>query len=330
MDKKIKVLFFSFLTVAFSFFSASSARADTWGANFGAEGMGQMMDEIQKMIHEFIVGAMQQMAAMKIDSNINNLVSGDSSSGSMFINDWNDYLRIAPQRESALFMNDFFTVTTRGRSSGLNYSSVCGRSFGRGNYSDYLVRQAKKRTTDIEMPQMDIQEYVCDAINMFENENWRAFNAFIDPNKVNNPIGFTLASQQTYLADREKRQKEAEIKAMAYQGYKPQTSGGRVTTPGSTIGAMVADAKDVSNKIVASADSIPQVIMSVVMGIVTETFQQGLGSAQSNIQREVGNRDSNYSQGMTSSLAGQSPEESFNQIDISQNSPAHLFYDIKQ
>ena len=59
MKKRIKVLFFSFLIVFFSFFSISSAKADSWGTAYGSEGMGQMMDEIQKMIHGVIIGALR-------------------------------------------------------------------------------------------------------------------------------------------------------------------------------------------------------------------------------------------------------------------------------
>lgn len=329
MRSRFKIIVFSFTLVTFSFSFAGNAHAYMAWPDLMAMSYKEALEKITKMINDFMLGGEKLMAAMQIDDNVNTLVSGGSSSGSMFINDWEDYLYLEPRKESAVFMNDFFTDVTRGRSSGLNYSSVCGGSFSRGSYSDYLVQRAKKRTIDIEMPQMDLQEYVCDAVDMFEDETWRAFFAFADPNKINNPLGFGLISQQVYSADRERRQDEAAKKAISYHGYKPQTSRGRVTTPGSTIEAMVADAKDVPNKIVAGAGSIPEVILSIVMRYANETIQQGIGNAQSNIQREMGNRDSNYSRGMSSNLEGQSPEKSFDQTDISQNSPAHLFYDIK-
>jgi len=421
MDKKIKVLFFSFLIVSFGFFNVSCAKADTWGANFGAEGMGQMMDMIQEMIHGVIMGALKQAAVQTINDSVNNLISGTTTAGSMFISDWEGYLQIGPQRENALYMNDFFTMTTRGRASGLNYKkaaceypenpfccvpennphgncfvppkggcslssqsvlhdmpcskiSECGENpkccvpvnnahgncfaptvtngtevcppqsvykdnpcskiskCGGGefdnyseNYSQYLTELAEKATTSMEIPQVDLEEYTCNAFNMFEDETWKAFDAFTGKT-VNNPIGYTLIAQEVQQADLERRKKEAETKAIAYQGYKPQTKGDMVVTPGSTIKDVVSNVKDIPNKTLAAAKDMPEVITSIVTSILTKTIQQGIGNARGNIQREIDGKICNFSKGISGKLDGFSPEGSFDMPSFSRGSSSSSQY----
>ena len=322
--KKIGILLFAFLIILWSFFGASTAKADAWGTNFEAMGMGKMIDKIQKMIHGVIMGAFKQAAVRTINNSVNNLIAGTTTSGSMFINDWNSYLRLGPRRENALYMNDFFTVTTRGRASGLNYRSNCGQDFGRSNYADYLIENARRRTIAVEIPQVDLQEYVCDAADMFENETWMAFDVFND--KVNNPIAYRLTAQEVQQADETRRREEAKIKAIAYQGYKPQTKGDMVVTPGSTIKDVVSSVKDLPNKMVATAENLPEVITSVVTGIITKTIQQGIGNAQGNIQREIDGKVCDFSRGVYGKLNGLSPEKRFDMPSFSSGSSSSRPY----
>jgi len=283
-----------------------------------------MMDEIQKMIHGVIIEAGRQATMQIADDTMNNLIAGTTASGSMFISDWDNYLRMGPRRENALYMNDFFTMTTRGRASGLNYRSNCGRDFARSDYSSYLTERARKYTIDVELPTVDLQEYVCDAADMFEDETWMAFD--VATSGINLSIPYTLTAQEVQQADLEKRKKEAEVKAGAYQGYKPQTKGDMVVTPGSTIKDMVSNVKDIPNKSLAATDDIPGIVAGIVTGIITKTIQQGIGNARGNIQREVDGKICNFSKGISGKLDGASPEESFDMPSFSSGSSSSSQY----
>ncbi len=305
MKNKFKITIFS-LSLMFSLSFANNAHAFISWPDLVGFTYKQGLEEVMKMIHGVILGALKQAAVQTINDTVNNLVAGTTASGSMFITDWEEYLYRGPLRENQLYMNDFFTLATRGQASGMNYRSNCGK-----DYANYLIDNAGGGNRyAAEFPSMNLQEYVCDASDMFENATWMAFDAFTS-NTLNDPLGFALTAEGVKQADLERRQKEAEDRALAYQGYKAQTQGGMVVTPGSTIKDVVANAKDVPNKVIASAENIPEVISSVVTGIVTNTIQQGIGNARGNIQREVDNKICDFSKGIRNNLDIIGPEGNF-------------------
>lgn len=267
-----------------------SVRADAWGANYSAAILKQTMERIDLEIHGAIMGALKQAAVQTINSSVGAMISGGGGSGgAMFITDWNDYLVGQPLKKTELYMNDFFTLTTRGSGSSSNYVSSSGSGEGvSGSYANYLVNQAKKLTTESSIPQTDISNYVSDPSKMFSAGNWRGFSAFVS-NPANNPFGYTLMSQSAYQEKLEKEKDEARTKAMSYQGYTAKESNGRVITPGSTIASMQANVQDLGNKIIASAQNVPEVITAVVTKIATNAIRQGIGNAQRNVQREINN-----------------------------------------
>ncbi|MCD6149390.1 hypothetical protein J7J13_01215 [bacterium] len=325
MKTKFKITIFSLMLGISVFSFAGNASAYVTWPDITAMSYKEVLEKITGMIHGIIMGALKQAAVQTINDSVNNLISGTTMAGSMFISDWDNYLRMGPQRENALYMNDFFTMTTRGRASGLNYRSNCGRDFARSDYSSYLTDRAQKYTIAIEMPTVDLQEYVCDAANMFEDETWGAFDAFTGK-AINNPLGYTLTAQGVQQADEARRKKEAEIRAIAYQGFKPQTKGDMVVTPGSTIKDVVSNVKDLPNKALAAAKDMPEVITSIVTSILTKTIQQGIGNARGNIQREIDGKICNFSKGINGKLNGFSPEGRFDMPSFSRGSSSSSQY----
>ncbi|MFH0969389.1 MAG: hypothetical protein V1804_02685 [Patescibacteria group bacterium] len=289
-NKINKIIVALLLSAIIIFVPLESVRADAWGANYSAAILKQTMEQIAQQIHGAIMGALKQAAVQTINSSVSAMISGGGGSGgALFITNWNDYLVSQPLKKTELYMNDFFTLTTRGSGSSSNYlsSSRSGEGIS-GNYTNYLVEQAKKATTGSSIPQTNISEYVSDPSEMFSAGNWRGFSAFVS-NPANNPFGYTLMAQSAYQEKLEQEKDEARIRAMSYQGYTAKESNGNVITPGSAIASMQAGVQDLGNKIIASAQNIPEVITAVVTRIATNAIRQGIGNAQRNVQREINN-----------------------------------------
>ena len=162
-----------------------------------------------------------------------------------------------------------------------------------GNYENYLIQQAKKITTDIKTPKNDLRNYVSDPTKMFATGNWRAFSSFIS-NPANNPFGYSLNAREEWQSKLSKEQKLAEMQGLAYSGFKPVTSGGMVTTPGSIIKDVQSQAFDLGNKVVAAADDPEEVIMAVVNKVIDQAFS-GIGSMGQKASQKSNGTIGNYS-----------------------------------
>lgn len=284
-----KIIVALLLSAVIIFVPLESVRADAWGANYSAAILKQTMERIAIEIHGAIMGALKQAAAETINSTVNSLISSGGTTGALYITNWDDWLVNQPAETTKTYMNDFWTLTTKGTTSSGNYISASGSSEGTtGSYTNYLKEQAKKVTTESTLPQTDLSNYVSDPSEMFSAGNWQGFSSFVS-NPANNPFGFTLMSQSAYQEKLEYEKKKAETQAVAYKGFKAQTSGSSVITPGSTIADMYSNTQDLGNKIIASAQSIPEVITAVVTRIATNAIRQGIGNAQRNVQREINN-----------------------------------------
>lgn len=260
-----------------------NAKAETWGSNVMSAVMKQLMENILYQIRGILLGTLKQTAMDTIVKNIDNMIAGTGTESAMFITDWNDFLVEKPLKETELFMNDFFTLTTRGKAYGSSYVPS-GES---SNYAGYLVNQARRATVETGLPQYDLDQYVSDPSDMFASGNWRAFGSFIS-NPANNPFGYTLTAQSVQQAELENKRKEAEAKSTAYAGYKPQEAAdGTVITPGSTIKDIQSNANDMGNKIIANAEHVPEIISAIVTRTITNTIKNGIGNVERYAQREI-------------------------------------------
>lgn len=284
--KKIYITtFFCLLAVLLPIKKAS---ADAWGANYAAAIMKHTLEQIDRTIQGVMIGTAKQIAARMVHQTVGKLILGGNggSGGPLYITNWNQYLYTDVANSANIVMNDFFTWTTRGANSAVNYAALQAEGIT-GSYANYLTRQAQE-TINGSMSRMDIQSYVSDPSQMFAQGNWRAFNAFVS-NPANNPFGFTLMSQSVYQETLERERNKAEIQAIAYQGFKAQKSNGEVITPGSTIKDIQSQVENIGNNIIATAQHIPEIITATVIQTTTEIIRQGIGNAQRNVQREINN-----------------------------------------
>lgn len=286
MSKKIKVFIFCLTLVFSSLAYTKPAQADHWGAAMLSQIWKQTMEKIDEQIKGVIMGALKTAANEMLNNTVDNLISGGGSRGSLIISNPHDFLYTQPDRKAALYMNDFFTLTTRGTSSMSNYATRADQGTV-GNYSNYLVRQAKL-SIEGAFPRTDIQQYASDPSQMFAQGNWRGFNAFIS-NPANNPFGLTLIAQSVNEALREQFRGEAASRYAAGKGYADVEKNGQIVTPGSTIASIQEGAKNLGNQIIAAAQNPAEVISSVLAKIVTKTMLTGIGMAQRTVQREITN-----------------------------------------
>lgn len=329
--KKIKLTLALLILVIASFsFPAKPAKADYWNGAMLASIWKRTMERIDKKMDALIMSIAKEAAMNTITNNVNSMISGENSGSPLFIDNWENFLFEEPHAKTQIYMNDFFSSVTSGRGSSsydssgiaLNYEGgdgtptcssgakcVEGASTSRegvvkgsstfnnilgGNYENYLIQQAKNVTTDIIQPKTDLRNYVSDPSQMFSTGNWRAFSSFVS-NPANNPFGFSLMAQEEYHAEEIKNQKLAEVQGVSYGGFKAVTSGGMITTPGSTIKDIQSQTLDLGNKIVAAADDPEEVIVAVVNKVVNEAF--------SGIGRQINSTISNYTREATRSVS---------------------------
>ncbi len=287
-SKKIKIFLFSLILV-FSFsFTGQKANAEAWGTNVGSALMKDMLDRMYDKIQGMMLQVSKQASSEVMHSSVGNLVSRGNDGNPLYITDWDNFLIEEPLEKSALYMNDFFTLTTRGRASSGNYVpySSSGSSGARVSYDSYLVGQAKESIFGSNIYQTDLNQYTSDPSQMLASGNWRAYNAFIS-NPANNPFGYNLMAEDAYLGQLENERRKAEVKAIAYQGYREESNNGQVVTPGSIVKDLVSQDMEFTNNLISGATHPEEVITATLTRMVTNSIKQGMGTVQRDINREL-------------------------------------------
>jgi hypothetical protein len=275
------------------FLSVSTPKADAgyWGEPIYAAIMDNMFEKIARQIEGTLLSALKASAIQLLNTQVGQLIGGSSAGGSAIISDWKGFLYDEPEQKVHVYMEDFFTQMTSGRSSSSNYDSPYSLANGTnptlGSYSARLVEGAKVSLATPYQPS-NLEEISPDPEAALAEGDLRTLNAFF-ANPMNNPFGFTLAAQSYERSVREMEQQQQVVQAISH-GYRSSDG-----LPGSTLGQMVADAQDVGNKIIAAAQNPAElasgVIVSLVNKTITNTIKKGIGNVQADIQREIKNVD---------------------------------------
>lgn len=304
---KKRILLFFILIMFFTF--SPFCNANAWGEAIQAARYKQTMEEISKLVHGVIMGALKQAAVQMINDTVNSIISGGGSGGgAMFITNWENYLYNDPRKKTDLIMNDIFTVMYSGKGSSLNYQAT-GSEGVTGNYNSYLAQAARNSTIGATLPRSDIQNYISDPRQLSSyggSQFWRGYDALYS-NPANNYFGSVAIGNLVYQSELEKQQKVAEGQSNAYNGYLAQKKGEQVIAPGSFIAATQFNTQDLGNKILASAQSVPEVIVAIVTKITTSAIRQGIGNARANAQREINNTISNVRSNVNSQIRSSGP-----------------------
>lgn len=276
-------------------FLAPPAHAQAWGAvNIFSDLMINIVQQIQTQIKAAITGTLKVAAITILNSKVGQMVGGTSAGNALFITDWSDYLYGEPGQNTMFIMNDWFSRSTRGKHSSANYTGIGDQNSVGRNYPGYLVAYAKQSMPGQDSPGdgagfYDLGDYVATPTDLFENGNYRAFNALIS-NPYNNPYGFSMMAQSQYATTFARQQETARTMAQS-SGFKCKMQSGACVTPAATISDMVSNAQNIGNNMIAAAQEPGQLLSGVVNAVVnkamTSLIQKGIGQVQSTLQREL-------------------------------------------
>ena len=300
-----------FLAFLFLFVNAQPAHAGYWGESIASVIMKQTMENIQTAIQGAVLGTLKVAATEVVNSQINQLIGGTSAGNSLIISDFDDFLNRIPEQNTELFMNDFFTLTTRGKGSTANYIGV-GDIPGTmaSSYTSYLIARAKSVTTEKDAsPQYDLDEYTSSPDELFKEGDFRAVNAFVS-HSANNPLGYALNAEIAYQETLARERESQSIKAQA-SGFAPNEVDGKIVTPAGTIQDLVSNVKNLGNDLIANASNPTELLSGVVVATVNRTvntlIQTGVGKVQSNIRREIRSVDNQVSGAVNTAIRSTGP-----------------------
>ena len=283
-----KVFFVALLLLGIS---APQAHAGYWGESISAAIMKQAMEKIYNQIQGVLLGTLKVAAVQTLNAQVGQLIGGGVTGKPLFITNYNSFLYQDPLQKTNLYMNDFFTSTTRGKGSSANYISAGDVSGVSNNYPGYLEQLGRQATTDKNTTsQYSLDQYTSSPQTMFTEGDWRGFNAFVS-NPANNPYGYTLMAESAY---QNKLSSEIEIQKVKAQssGFQPVEKSGQVVTPAGSLEALTTNVQNMGNNIITNATNPSELLSGVVTSMVNKTVnglvQTGIGQVQANIQREIG------------------------------------------
>jgi hypothetical protein len=275
-------------------FSPQPARADFWGSAELAAFMKEMMETIQRQIEGALLGTLKMAAIQMLNSKVGQLVGGVAGGQPLFITDFNEFLYQNPTQKANLYMNDFFSLTTRGKGSSANYLSAGGTSSLSGNYPAQLRAIAESVTTKGDgIVGYDLEEYAPSPDEMFASGNFRGLNAFFS-NPANNAFGYTLQAQKVYQNQLDQERQVAAMKALS-SGFIPSEKNGIVMAPASTIEAAITNVQDMGNQMIAAAENPGEILSGAISAmankLISNMIQKGIGEVQSKITKSINNVD---------------------------------------
>jgi hypothetical protein len=280
-----------FLGVLFSALP-QPAQAQYWGTtNIFADLMMNVIETAQRQMEGAVLATLKMAAVQLVNNQVGQAIGGSALGQALFITNFNDFLYQAPAQKTELYMNDFFTLTTRGKASQANYVGVGDTTAIGDSYATYLKTLAEQAT--IKKPaalQTNLEEYTANPATMFAEGDFRAFNAFFS-NPANNPFGYSLQAEQVYQKKLAEEQNAATIKATS-SGFLPgETKGGSVTAPAGSIEALQTNAQNLPNLVLAAAQNPGELASGIVSAmankVITNLIQKGVGEVQTSIQREI-------------------------------------------
>lgn len=283
--------------------------AFAWDAVMGAFAH-RALDTVYNTIQGITLGMLKKQAVSALNQEVSFLVTGRSSQGAMFVTDWHDYLIAQPQKQAQLYMNAYIDQATSGRGSLSQYIPAGFEGFGLSvaNYNNQLKIGA---TASIVNPATPKTTYVGDPSQMFAQGNFRNLSLYLSG--INNPWAFNLHMQEVMDKKKQEFQTAALAEGQAGQGVLGTKSNGKITNPGILVKEQIAGVQDLGNKIIAAAQSVPEVISSVVSQMITQSLSQGIGTIQASVHREVGTTRSQVTGQMNAAISQYGPGAQYGQ-----------------
>lgn len=263
--------------------NAQAASSSSWVAA-AAMTFASIMN-YQDSIKGFMLGIAKQAAMKALSQEINFMITGKSSQGTMFVSDYRDYLIAKPKGQAVLYTNARIDQALGGRGSLSGYIPAGSEGFGLagGNYMNSLRVGAQSAVTNPADPKVT---YVGNPSQMFAQGNFRNLSLYLSG--INNPWAFNLFAQNTLDQKTQEEQKTASDKLIANQGFPGTESNGKTITPGILVKEASAGVQNMGYDIISNATHIPEIATALVSQLVTQSINQGIGMMQATVHREIG------------------------------------------
>ena len=290
---KIKkaILIFTMVLSFFFFFPLKTQAAWIPGLDPGID---NVLEELRLNIKGIIVGTLKQQGIRTLTAQINNFAGGKGGEASFVVN-WEDAIINQPRNKTIVQMNDYLSKVTNGRNS---YKSYITEGFsGPSNYFADLSNSV--RTLDA--PDLKVT-YEGDPLQMFDGNNFKKLEEW--NSGINNRYMFKVAFDEKERETKENITLATQTDKIANEGFNGVQGDGEdnITSPGILSKEMIANAQDLPNKVLASAETIPEVTSALVSLVINRTFTQGFSSVQKHLSKkesannrsESSEEDSNY------------------------------------
>lgn len=281
-----------------AFSPALAPKTNAFWGEFVQEQFHFVLLEVRETIKGALMGSLKQQAVVMLNNQVDSLIGGGSGGEAAFITDWEDYLINQPENQTQVYMNDYLTQVTSGRGSQSGYSSEGFIEGFTGAFTNCLDRYcamilsnarnslrlllSKLLPKRINVPRLTYER--CPG-EMFISNSFKDLNRYLSG--INNPWAFDINVQNEYQKKLEREKEIQRTKAIAYAGFKGTTGeDGSVTYPGSLTKENTANAQNVGNMVIATAQSVPEVITAVVSQIMTRA-QRGFSGTLRNAQKDT-------------------------------------------
>ena len=255
--------------------------------------------EIHESIKGMLLGNLKRQAFQMLNDQVDTLIGGGSGGEVAFITDWEDYLIHQAENRTQIYMNDYLTQITSGRGSRSGYSSEGFVEGFTGVFTNCLDRYCSlilsntRRSLRLLLSKLlprgsrysTRMTYERCPDEMFISDSFKDLNRYISG--INNPWAFEINVQNEYNKKLESEKEVQLAKAMAYGGFKGTTGeDGSVTYPGSLTKENTANAQNVGNLMVATAQSIQEATAAAV-NIIISRAQQGFSGTLRSSQKDA-------------------------------------------
>ena len=290
---KIKKTTLIFIIILSFFFFSSPRTQAAWIPGLDP-GIDNVLEELRLNIKGIVVGTLKQQGIRTLTVQINSFAGGKGGEASFVLN-WEDAIINQPKNKTIVQMNDYLSKVTGGRNSYKNY--ITEGFSGPSNYFADLSNSV--RTLDA--PDLKVT-YEGDPLQMFDSNNFKNLEKW--NSGINNRYMFEITFNQKQRETKEEITLATQTDKIANEGFNgvEGDGDGNITSPGILSKEMIANAQDLPNKVLASAETIPEVTSALVSLVINRTFTQGFSGVQryiskkesANNRSESSEKDSNY------------------------------------
>lgn len=285
-----RVVFFILMLVGFQLFAVPEARADYWASNYASVLIKESLEKIRRHIEGVLLGAIKVQLIEMVNRQVGLLIGGGAGGRPYFITNYRDFLYQTPAQKTALYMNDFFTLNTRGKFSSANYLGAGDVRGVINNYPGYLVALGKAATTEKKPCVYDLDEYTATPSRPFQGPYpFRALDAYVG-NPCNSTQGYVIEAERAFEENSIMEREIAAIQAQS-SGFLGVEKNGVTVTPAGAIEALSSmNIQNMGNVITSASNpsELSGVIAAVVNRSITMLVRWGVGTVEANIQSQVG------------------------------------------